>query len=60
LVSPLPTQGAAQALGATRAVTGYGQREDRLRASAAGFEAHFTKPVDLAALDALLQRHRAV
>jgi PAS domain S-box-containing protein len=42
------------------AVTGYGQREDRLRASAAGFEAHFTKPVDLAALDALLQRHRAV
>jgi PAS domain S-box-containing protein len=42
------------------AVTGYGQREDRLRASAAGFDAHFTKPVDLAALDALLQRHRTV
>jgi signal transduction histidine kinase len=40
------------------AVTGYGQREDRLRASAAGFDAHFTKPVDLTALDALLQRHR--
>jgi PAS domain S-box-containing protein len=42
------------------AVTGYGQREDRLRASAAGFDAHFTKPVDLTALDALLQRHRPV
>ena len=40
------------------AITGYGQREDRLRASAAGFDAHFTKPVDLTALDALLQRHR--
>jgi PAS domain S-box-containing protein len=40
------------------AVTGYGQREDRLRASAAGFDAHFTKPVDLPALDALLRRHR--
>ena len=42
------------------AVTGYGQRDDRLRASAAGFDAHFTKPVDLTALNALLQRHRAV
>jgi CheY-like chemotaxis protein len=39
------------------AVTGYGQREDRLRSSAAGFDAHFTKPVDPTALDALLQRH---
>ena len=38
------------------AVTGYGQREDRLRSSAAGFNAHFTKPVDPTALDALLQR----
>jgi CheY-like chemotaxis protein len=42
------------------AVTGYGQREDRLRASAAGFDAHFTKPVDLTELDALLQQHGAV
>ena len=39
------------------AVTGYGQREDRLRSSAAGFDAHFTKPVDPTALDALLRRH---
>jgi PAS domain S-box-containing protein len=39
------------------AVTGYGQREDRLRSSVAGFDAHFTKPVDPTALDALLQRH---
>ena len=42
------------------AVTGYGQREDRLRSSAAGFDAHFTKPVDPAAIDALLQRHPTV
>jgi PAS domain S-box-containing protein len=42
------------------AVTGYGQREDRLRSSAAGFDAHLTKPVDPAALDALLQRHPRV
>jgi PAS domain S-box-containing protein len=42
------------------AVTGYGQREDRLRSSAAGFDAHFTKPVDPTAIDALLQRHSTV
>jgi PAS domain S-box-containing protein len=42
------------------AVTGYGQREDRLRSSAAGFDAHLTKPVDPTALDALLQRHPPV
>jgi PAS domain S-box-containing protein len=39
------------------AVTGYGQREDRLRSSAAGFDAHLTKPVDPAAIDALLRRY---
>jgi PAS domain S-box-containing protein len=42
------------------AVTGYGQREDRLRSSAAGFDAHLTKPVDPTAIDALLQRHPPV
>jgi CheY-like chemotaxis protein len=42
------------------AVTGYGQREDRRRSSAAGFDAHFTKPVDPTAIDALLQHHPIV
>jgi CheY-like chemotaxis protein len=28
------------------ALTGYGQKEDRDRASAAGFDYHFTKPAD--------------
>src|SRR6202035_6033972 len=42
------------------AVSGYGQREDRLRSSAAGFLAHLTKPADPTAIDALLQRHRPV
>jgi len=42
------------------AVTGYGQQEDRLRSSAAGFDAHLTKPLDPTALDALLQRHPLV
>jgi PAS domain S-box-containing protein len=42
------------------AVTGYGQREDRLRSSAAGFDVHLTKPVDPTAIDALLQRHPPV
>ncbi|HEU4621290.1 MAG TPA: hybrid sensor histidine kinase/response regulator, partial [Burkholderiaceae bacterium] len=28
------------------AVTGWGQEEDRYRAEAAGFDAHFVKPVD--------------
>jgi signal transduction histidine kinase/DNA-binding response OmpR family regulator len=32
------------------AVTGYGQREDQLRAHQAGFDHHLTKPVDCAAL----------
>src|SRR5262249_57006201 len=32
------------------ALTGYGQAEDRLRSSDAGVDAHFTKPVDPAAL----------
>ena len=38
------------------ALTGYGQAEDRERAQAAGFDAHFVKPLDLAALTKLLAR----
>jgi PAS domain S-box-containing protein len=37
------------------AVTGYGQADDRRRSKAAGFDHHLTKPVDLAALEALLR-----
>jgi CheY-like chemotaxis protein len=36
------------------ALTGWGQKEDRLRSRAAGFDHHLIKPVDLAALQALL------
>jgi PAS domain S-box-containing protein len=36
------------------AITGYGQEEDRRRAQTAGFDHHMTKPVDPAALEALL------
>ena len=32
------------------AITGWGQEEDRLRAREAGFDQHFTKPVDYAVL----------
>ena len=32
------------------AITGWGQEEDRLRAREAGFDHHFTKPVDYAVL----------
>ncbi|MGZ5659957.1 MAG: response regulator, partial [Usitatibacter sp.] len=32
------------------AITGWGQEEDRKRARDAGFDHHFTKPVDYAAL----------
>jgi signal transduction histidine kinase/CheY-like chemotaxis protein len=38
------------------ALTGHGQPEDRRRALDAGFDAHLTKPVELAALQALLGR----
>ncbi|HSV34143.1 MAG TPA: ATP-binding protein, partial [Ramlibacter sp.] len=38
------------------AVTGWGSEEDRRRSRAAGFDEHLTKPVDLAALEPLLNR----
>jgi signal transduction histidine kinase len=38
------------------AVTGYGQDEDRRRSREAGFDEHLTKPIDPAALPALLAR----
>jgi CheY-like chemotaxis protein len=43
------------------ALTGYGQPEDRRRAEDAGFDAHVVKPVDLQALDRILDAsaHRA-
>jgi CheY-like chemotaxis protein len=37
------------------ALTGWGQDEDRRAAEGAGFDHHFTKPVDPDALDRLLQ-----
>src|SRR5688572_27008807 len=36
------------------ALTGYGAHEDRARTEAVGFDAHFVKPVDTAALTKLL------
>ncbi|MGQ0699300.1 MAG: PAS domain S-box protein [Panacagrimonas sp.] len=36
------------------ALTGWGQEDDRRRTHAAGFDRHLVKPVDVAALDALL------
>jgi CheY-like chemotaxis protein len=38
------------------AVTGYGQETDRVRSQAAGFVAHFVKPVDLDVLKDSLER----
>lgn len=36
------------------AVTGYGQEDDRMRSTAAGFDHHFVKPVDTSKLEAVL------
>jgi CheY-like chemotaxis protein/two-component sensor histidine kinase len=36
------------------AVSGWGSADDKLRASEAGFDAHLTKPVDLAALERIV------
>jgi signal transduction histidine kinase/ActR/RegA family two-component response regulator len=41
------------------ALTGYGRDEDRQRSSDAGFNAHLVKPVDVAALNALLAQRVA-
>jgi signal transduction histidine kinase/ActR/RegA family two-component response regulator len=38
------------------AMTGYGQAEDRDRASAAGFDTHLTKPVSVEEIEAVLAR----
>ena len=37
------------------AITGYGQANDRARASAAGFDHHLTKPVELQSLQQLFR-----
>lgn len=42
------------------ALTGYGQAEDVERATAAGFAKHFTKPVDLGALEDFIGAVKAV
>ncbi len=41
------------------AVTGYGQESDRRRATAAGFDAHLVKPVQLDMVAELIARYRA-
>ena len=38
------------------AVTGWGQKADKDRAAASGFDHHFTKPVEPTVLSALLQK----
>jgi CheY-like chemotaxis protein len=42
------------------ALTGWGRDEDRQRTSAAGFDHHLTKPVDIQALQALLANAKSV
>jgi signal transduction histidine kinase/DNA-binding response OmpR family regulator len=41
------------------AVTGYGQKEDRMRATEAGFDCHYVKPADPRDIQATIQRGRA-
>ena len=41
------------------ALTGWGQETDRIRSSDAGFDAHLTKPVEVAAIQRLLATARA-
>lgn len=38
------------------ALTGFGQEEDKLRATEAGFDFHLTKPIDPKDVDAILAR----
>jgi CheY-like chemotaxis protein len=40
------------------ALTGYGQEEDRQRSTAAGFNEHFVKPVDIEALYQAIAHHQ--
>jgi len=40
------------------ALTGYGQKEDRVRAAAAGFDYHFVKPADPREIQAAIERGR--
>jgi CheY-like chemotaxis protein len=42
------------------AITGYGTRDDREAALAAGFDAHVAKPLDVAALSGLLSHRAAI
>ena len=42
------------------AITGWGQEQDRRRSREAGFDHHLTKPVDPAAIAALIQRRASV
>lgn len=42
------------------ALTGYGQARDRERTEAAGFDAHFVKPVDLNALETFIRQAREI
>jgi CheY-like chemotaxis protein len=39
------------------ALTGWGQQEDKERAQLAGFDKHFTKPVNSQAIEAALAEH---
>ncbi|WP_121969295.1 chemotaxis protein CheB [Leptolyngbya sp. BC1307] len=40
--------------------SGYGQPEDKVKASAAGFDEHFTKPVNLDQLKNLIEQYRSL
>jgi CheY-like chemotaxis protein len=40
------------------ALTGYGQKEDRARAAAAGFDYHYVKPADPREIQAAIERGR--
>jgi len=57
LASRLRSQGGDEAL-TLIALTGYGQQSDRTRSEAAGFDAHFVKPVDLKRLIATIGKAR--
>jgi PAS domain S-box-containing protein len=58
LASRLRSQGGDEPL-TLIALTGYGQQSDRTRSEAAGFDAHFVKPVDLKRLIATIGKPRS-